>query len=94
MSIFEKVKVKAQELLGRAEQVYGESHGDAAATAAGEANVILHLTAVGTDTEVTIEEDAVAGPGLLVPKALRDPQLHWRNDEALQRLAYVVENRP
>ena len=40
MSIFEKVKVKAKELLGRAEQVYGESHGDAAATAAGEANQI------------------------------------------------------
>jgi hypothetical protein len=40
MSIFEKVKVKAQELLGRAEQVYGESHGDQAATIAGEANVI------------------------------------------------------
>jgi hypothetical protein len=40
MSIFEKVKVKAQELLGRAEQVYGESHGDAAATVAGEANVL------------------------------------------------------
>jgi len=40
MSIFDKVKVKAQELLGRAEQVYGESHGDAAATAAGEANRI------------------------------------------------------
>ena len=40
MSIFEKVKVKAQELLGRAEQVYGESHGDAAATVAGEANVM------------------------------------------------------
>jgi uncharacterized protein YjbJ (UPF0337 family) len=40
MSIFEKVKVKAQELLGRAEQVYGESHGDAAATVAGEAHVM------------------------------------------------------
>jgi uncharacterized protein YjbJ (UPF0337 family) len=40
MSIFDKVKVKAQELLGRAEQVYGESHGDAAATLAGEANVV------------------------------------------------------
>ena len=38
MSIFDKVKVKAQELLGRAEQVYGESHGDAAATVAGEAD--------------------------------------------------------
>jgi hypothetical protein len=40
VSIFEKVKVKAQELFGRAEQVYGESHGDAAATVAGEANVL------------------------------------------------------
>ncbi|WP_040338799.1 hypothetical protein [Candidatus Blastococcus massiliensis] len=40
MSIFGKVKAKAQELLGRAEQVYGESHGDAAATVAGEANVM------------------------------------------------------
>ena len=40
MSIFERVKVKAQELFGRAEQVYGESHGDAAATVAGEAHVM------------------------------------------------------
>jgi hypothetical protein len=34
------VKAKAEELLGRAEQVYGESHGDAAATVAGEAHVM------------------------------------------------------
>ncbi|MCW2532374.1 MAG: uncharacterized protein JWP62_1944 [Blastococcus sp.] len=40
MSIFDKVKAKAEELLGRAEQVYGESHGDAAATVAGEAHVM------------------------------------------------------
>jgi uncharacterized protein YjbJ (UPF0337 family) len=40
MSFFEKVKAKAEELLGRAEQVYGESHGDAAATVAGEAHVL------------------------------------------------------
>ena len=39
MSIWGKVKVKAEELLGRAEQVYGESHGDAAATVAGEAHI-------------------------------------------------------
>ena len=39
MSIWHAVKTKAQELLGRAEQVYGESHGDAAATLAGEANI-------------------------------------------------------
>jgi hypothetical protein len=40
MSIFGKAKAKAEELLGRAEQVYGESHGDAAATVAGEARVL------------------------------------------------------
>ena len=39
MGFFDRVKVKAEELLGRAEQVYGESHGDAAATAAGEAHI-------------------------------------------------------
>ena len=40
MSFFEKVKAKAEELLGRAEQVYGESHGDAAAQVAGEAHIL------------------------------------------------------
>ena len=40
MSIFEKAKAKVEELLGRAEQVYGQSHGDAAATVAGEAHVM------------------------------------------------------
>ena len=37
MSVFDRAKAKAEELLGRAEQVYGESHGDAAATLDGEA---------------------------------------------------------
>ena len=40
MSVFERAKAKVQELFGRAEQIYGESHGDAAATVAGEANVL------------------------------------------------------
>ena len=40
MSIFEKAKAKAEELLGRAEELYGQSHGDAAATVAGEAHVM------------------------------------------------------
>ena len=31
--------------------------------------------------------------GVLVPKPLRDAQLHWRNVEALRRLAFVVEGR-
>jgi uncharacterized protein YjbJ (UPF0337 family) len=50
MSIFDKVKTKAEELLGRAEQVYGESHGDAAATVAGEAHLL----------EAEAEEEAAA----------------------------------
>jgi hypothetical protein len=52
MSIFDKLKAKAEELLGRAEQVYGESHGDAAATVAGEAHVL----------EAEAEEEAAARP--------------------------------
>jgi uncharacterized protein YjbJ (UPF0337 family) len=40
MSIWDKARTKAEELLGRAEQVYGESHGDAAATVAGEARLM------------------------------------------------------
>jgi uncharacterized protein YjbJ (UPF0337 family) len=37
MSIWGRAKAKADELIGRAEEVYGESHGDAAAKVAGEA---------------------------------------------------------
>ena len=48
MSIWEKAKTKVEELLGRAEQVYGESHGDAAATVAGEAHLL----------EAEVEEEA------------------------------------
>lgn len=38
MSVFGKAKAKVEELLGHAERVYGESHGDAAATLNGEAH--------------------------------------------------------
>ena len=40
MNIWEKAKNKAEELLGRAERVYGESHGDDAAKVAGEAHIM------------------------------------------------------
>jgi uncharacterized protein YjbJ (UPF0337 family) len=53
MSFFDKVKAKAEELLGRAEQVYGESHGDAAATVAGEAH---RLEAEAEEDELEQEE--------------------------------------
>jgi uncharacterized protein YjbJ (UPF0337 family) len=37
MSLFGKAKAKAEELLGHAEELYGQTHGDAAATLDGEA---------------------------------------------------------
>jgi len=59
----------------------------------GEAAVDIRLTPVGADTEVSIAEDAVAGPGTLVPPPLRGLTLRWRNAETLQRLAYIAERR-
>ncbi len=59
----------------------------------GEAGVTIRLAAVGTETEVTIEEDAVSGPARLIPKPARDLPLSWRNVETLRRLAYIAERR-
>jgi uncharacterized protein YndB with AHSA1/START domain len=58
---------------------------------AGEAHVEFRLTPVPDGTRVTLSEDAVSGPGRLVPKRLRDLQLTWRNTETLRRLAFVAE---
>ncbi|WP_210649897.1 SRPBCC family protein [Nocardioides sp. SYSU D00065] len=60
---------------------------------AGQAHVDISLRPEGDSTVVTITEDATAGPGTLVPKPLRDVQLHARNVETLRRLAFVVEGR-
>jgi hypothetical protein len=61
---------------------------------AGEAEVVVRLSSVGGGTEITLDEDAVAGPGLLVPPPARAAVLKWRNTEALRRLCFIVENRP
>jgi uncharacterized protein YndB with AHSA1/START domain len=59
----------------------------------GEAEVELQVEPAEDGTRITIREDAVKGPGVLVPAPVRHLQLKWRNDEALRRLAYVVERR-
>jgi len=59
----------------------------------GMAEVIMRLEPAGAETEVTMEEDVVAGPGAMLPKPLRDVQLVWRNRESLRRLSYVAERR-
>ena len=60
---------------------------------AGRADVSIALHAVGADTEVVMEEQAVSGPGSLVPRVAQDPLLNWRNAESLRRLAFLVERR-
>ena len=60
---------------------------------AGTAKVEIRLDAVGDGTQVTIHEDAISGPGRLVPAVVRTPPLHWRNSETLRRLAYLAERR-
>lgn len=59
----------------------------------GEAEVSIELTAEGTGTRVTLREDAVSGPGALLPGALQRPVLTWRNSESLKRLGFLVEGR-
>jgi uncharacterized protein YndB with AHSA1/START domain len=60
---------------------------------AGDAKVVLQLEASGAKTLVSIDEDAMSGPGRLVPKPARALGLVWRNTEALRRLAYLTERR-
>lgn len=61
---------------------------------AGEAHVRIRLAPDGADaTKVTLEEDATAGPGRLVPRPLRQLVIVPRNTETLRRLGYLAEGR-
>ena len=64
MSIWDRAKARVEELVGRAEEVYGESHGDAAAQLHGEAHRL----------EGEAEEAALREEGALDDEAVRhDP---------------------
>ena len=41
----------------------------------GEAEVVITLEPDGTGTDVTIEENAASGPGVLMPRIVQDPVL-------------------
>jgi uncharacterized protein YndB with AHSA1/START domain len=59
----------------------------------GEAEVLLRIEDRGAGSTVTIDEDLVAGPGLLVPRPLRSLALEFRNRESLRRLGWLAERR-
>lgn len=56
----------------------------------GEAKVDITLEDRGTQCLVTIAEDAIRGPGKLMPKFLRDPMISARNRETLRRLELMA----
>jgi uncharacterized protein YjbJ (UPF0337 family) len=63
MSIWGRAKAKIEELYGRAEEIYGESHGDAAAEIRGEAHVVDAESEEGDDAAAAAEEDRLGnGP--------------------------------
>ncbi|MCT9869632.1 SRPBCC family protein [Paenarthrobacter aurescens] len=58
----------------------------------GEAKVLITVEDLGgSQCRVSIAEDAVKGPGKLVPKALRDPLIGVRNRETLKRLELMAQ---
>ena len=60
---------------------------------AGSAEVVLEVEPLPTGCTVRIAEDAVEGPGTLVPKPARDVLIGIRNVETLRRLQYLAEGR-
>ena len=59
----------------------------------GEAEVTIRLRAADGDTLVELEEDAVSGPGALVPEPVKGFSIKVRNVESLRRLAFLAEGR-
>ena len=67
---------------------------DGAGWPIGEARVRVEVRPVDAEhCTVSITEDAVAGPGRLVPSPLRHGLLVPRNKETLYRLAMMAEGR-
>jgi uncharacterized protein YjbJ (UPF0337 family) len=64
MSVWDRAKAKVEELFGRAEEVYGQAHGDAAAEVAGEAH---RLEAEAEEAELERDDrrddDGLTGQG-------------------------------
>ena len=70
MGIFDKAKAKVEELYGRAEELYGQSHGDAAAEVRGEAHLVEAEAGEGRDRDAAAEEEAL-GHGPAAERAAR-----------------------
>jgi hypothetical protein len=61
---------------------------------AGEARVTIEVRPRIGGCTVRIVEDAVRGPGTLIPRPVRTAVLQARNSETLRRLAFLAEHQP
>lgn len=59
----------------------------------GSAKVVLEVEPTPAGCRLTLVEDAIEGPGTLVPQAARDALIRVRNVETLRRLTYLAEGR-
>lgn len=60
---------------------------------AGAAEILIEIEPEGTGSLLTIREDAVQGPGTLIPRMARQAAIVPRNKEALRRLGFLAEGR-
>lgn len=60
---------------------------------AGEARVQIEIRPEGDGCTVLLAEDAVSGPGALIPPVVRQPLIAVRNRETLRRLAMLAEGK-
>lgn len=59
----------------------------------GEAEVVFRVEPDNEGCVVTIHEEAASGPAKMIPKAVQEATLKWRNTETLRRLALIAEGR-
>jgi Polyketide cyclase / dehydrase and lipid transport len=60
---------------------------------AGEAQVRIEVRPLGDRCALLITEDAVSGPGALIPPVVRQPLIAMRNRETVRRLAMLAEGQ-
>ena len=59
--MWDRAKAKAEQLLGRAEELYGQSHGDPAATVAGQAHQVEAEAELEEPADPPRDDDGLAG---------------------------------
>jgi Polyketide cyclase / dehydrase and lipid transport len=59
----------------------------------GEGRVEFFVEPNGTGSLVRMREAPVSGPAKLLPRAITDPALCWRNTETLRRLRFLAERQ-